>query len=241
MAITISVDNDRTLTGIQQLSLDQTAGLQTTVDANGAPNDPDDDSAASYFNGVDTTTNSFTSAALDATFLTFINNLFTTDAAEDTALGFAANVGVAASSSTFVQVTASAGETVSNLFFSLPSGSSGLIPSVTTLANEPLYFHIDANTDLATLTTSSAPGGRIVAAFYLKENTTDHLSAQVEIVTFEALKNPLTTDPDDPINFSDVLQVSAAGTLAFSFDGLPSSSNLYAAFGNTTSAMLITG
>src|SRR5438132_10444234 len=104
MAITFSIDNDRTLTGIQQLTLDESGGLQTTLDTNGAPNDVDDDVAASY----NSSTNVFTSAALDTAFVTYISGLFPTDPARDTALGFVATVGGASSSSSFIQVTPTA-------------------------------------------------------------------------------------------------------------------------------------
>src|SRR4051794_21470071 len=126
MAITFSIDNNRFLTGIQQLTLDETALLQN------------DDVAASY----DGTFNTLTSAALDTAFITFISNLFPADPAEDNALSFLAGGRAASSSDTFIQVTANADETVENLFFSIPAGSTGLIPGMTTLAGEQLYIHI---------------------------------------------------------------------------------------------------
>ena len=63
-------------------------------------------------------------------------------------------------------------------------------------------------------------GGRVVAAFYLSENTTNHLSAQVQMVTFEPLSHPDGSDADDALNFTNVLQVSAAGSLSLNFDNL---------------------
>src|SRR6267154_49049 len=145
MAITFSIDNDRATPLNQQLTLDETAGLQTIVDANGlATNDPDDDVATTYDSG----TNVFASTALDTAFVTFISGLFPSDPARDTALGYVAGGRAASSSDTFLQVTATAGETVDNLFFSIaPGNPTGLIPGMTTLAGEALYFHIAADTD----------------------------------------------------------------------------------------------
>jgi hypothetical protein len=95
--------------------------------------------------------------------------------------------------------------------------------------------------DYAIATTSSTAGaGRVVAAFYLNE-AANHLSAQVQMITFEALKHPLNPNPDDPLNFTDVLQVSAQGTTSFNFDSLPSGSFLYAAVGSSSAALLVTG
>ncbi|PKB25760.1 hypothetical protein B0I00_0967 [Novosphingobium kunmingense] len=229
MAITINV--------APSLVLDETDGVQYGADSTVPQFDYD------VLVGYDDTSNDLTSPsllpdrALDAEFLTYIEGLFAADAAEDAALNFVELIGGASSSGSFITVTAGAGETVNNLYFSVSNGN-GLITTVKSIANEDLYFHIDANnSDFATLTTL---GGRIVAAFYLDE-ADNHLSAQVQMVTFEPLRHTDTSSTDEPINFSDVLQVSVASSTNFTFDNLPSGNFLYAAFGNTTSALLITG
>src|SRR4029078_3478068 len=132
-------------------------------------------------------------------FVTFISGLFSPGLDRDTALGYVAGGRAASSSDTFLQVTASAGERIENLFFSInPAAPTGLIPGMKTLAGEDLYFHIAADSDFATVTTASGGGGRIVAAFYLDE-ADDHLSAQVQMVTFEAIKHPDAANPDDAL------------------------------------------
>lgn len=238
MAITFSFDNDLVLAGIQELTLDETSGLQTGADTDGVI-DYDCDLAYSGPGG------NLTSTTLDAAFLTYLNGLtFADAAARDAALGFAATVDGSSSTDTFIQVTASAGETVNNLFFSVnPAAPTGLIPGMTTLAGDALYLHIDAgNSDRATVTTSATAGaGRIVAAFYLDEDDTDHLSAQVQMVTFEAIFHPDATDPDDALDFTDVLQISASGSLSFDFDQLESQNSLWAAVGTAEAGLLVTG
>lgn len=235
MAISITV--------LPSLTLDESLGLQNGLDPDldaGAINPATDDDVAEAY---DSTSNQLTGGLADV-FEDYIEGLFASgSAAQDTALGFSAAVEAAASAANFITVTANAGETLTNLFFSVTG--TGLISTTTSLAGEALYFHVDANTDFATLTTSAAAGGRVVAAFYLNESAfnpvTHTTTAQVQMVTFEPLKHPDGANPDDAINFSDVLRISAAGSTNFTFDNLPSGNFLYAAFGNTTSALLITG
>ena len=81
---------------------------------------------------------------------------------------------------------------------------------------------------------------RIVAIFHLNEDD-NHLTAQVQMVTTEPLLHLNSGSTDDGLNFTDVLNVSASGSLSFDFDGLPSGNFLYAAFGSDTIGLLVTG
>lgn len=240
MAITFSIDNDRTLAGTQELALDESFGIQSDGDPNGVI---DYDVSATYSGSGGT----LSSAALDAAFLTYINGLIFADAAaRDAALGFVADNGAASSISDFVTITPTAKETITNLFFSLDpdyADENGAIIGMKTLDGQALYFHIDpGNSDRALVTTSDTAGdGRIVAAFYLDENTTDHLTAQVQMVTFEAILHPDSTNPDDAVTFTDLLQISAAGSVSFDFDELPSGNFLWVALGTSDAGLLVTG
>ncbi len=220
MPVSISIDNNRATPAIfDPLILDQSAGLQDNdvnldfVDT-ASPSDP------------------LTGAGYHATFLALINGLSATQLTE-AQKAFAASVDGAISNPDFVQVNVTGGETVSDLFFSGADGgalSGTLVVGMTTLAGEPIYLWAAANSDFAIATTSnvSSTAGRVVAAFYLNE-AANHLSAQVQMVTFEPTDQPLNPNPDDSLNFTDVLKVSAASTLTFSFDNLDSGNFLYAA------------
>ena len=71
MSISITVDNDRNVAGIQQLTLDESAALQAAIDANGMPiSDPDDDVAATY----NSTTNAWHAICPTATPIFAIKN-----------------------------------------------------------------------------------------------------------------------------------------------------------------------
>jgi Domain of unknown function (DUF5801) len=226
------------ITVAPSLVLDETTGLQNGADLT-IPT-TDNDAELSY----DSTANTLSSPTLDAAFLTYLQGLFAADAAEDAALGYAARVEGASSATNFISVTADAGESIDNLFFKVTG--NGLISTATTLAGEALYFYVDPlNSDRAVLTTALGGAGRIVAAFYLDEAAPDaidgHIDAQVQMVTFEALRHTDTANPDEPINFSDVLQVGATGSLSFDFDNVDSGNFLYVAIGTETAGLLVTG
>jgi hypothetical protein len=126
--------------------------------------------------------------------------------------------------------------------FSDSSGAAldgDVVAGMHTLDGGNVYLWSSGDFCMAT-TSATAGAGRIVAAFYLNE-AANHLSAQVQMVTFEALQHPDANNPDDALNFTDVLQVSAQGTMSFNFDNLPSGSFLYAAVGNSSAGLLVTG
>ena len=141
------------------------------------------------------------------------------------------------------------GSTVDDLFFSAPDGSllNGdqvfISPGVPlqTLGGSSIFLHSYDNGNIVLATTSATEGaGSVVAAFYLDE-AVNHLSASIQTVTFTALKHPNATNPDDSINWTDLLNVSASGSLSFDFDQLRSGSSLWCAVGNATGGVLITG
>ena len=232
MSVSISIDNNRaTPLVFDPLIVDQSAGIQ-------------DNDVNLDFTDTVASNDPLTGAAYNATFLGLINGLPASQLSE-AGKAFAANVEGAISNTDFVQVTVSGGDVVSDLFF---SGSGGaalngvLVAGMTTLAGDPIYLWAAANSDFAIATTSnvSSTAGRVVAAFYLNE-AGNHLSAQVQMITFEPVDQPLNPNPDDALNFTDVLKISAASTLTFSFDNLDSGNFLYAAFGTTSAGLIMTG
>jgi hypothetical protein len=252
MAITITIDNDSVTSGIQPLVNDQSSGTQTPASPDTGNDSNVDITDATVASGATPDSNLFdgtlSGANYSAAFLSFLNGATIFGSAglrlNDTQKAFAANVDGAVSSSSFVTVTASAGETISNLLFSDSSGNAlagQQVAGMHTLDGGNVYLW--SNGDFAIATSgilNGAPAGRVVAAFYLNE-AANHLSAQVQMVTFEPLQHPDAGNPDDALNFTDVLQVSAQGTMSFNFDNLPSGSFLYAAVGNSSAGLLVTG
>ncbi|RUW61861.1 DUF5801 repeats-in-toxin domain-containing protein [Mesorhizobium sp. M7A.F.Ca.US.008.03.1.1] len=168
-----------TINIVGDLVLDQSAGLQ------------DDDVAIS----VDAITGDI-SGGLATAFLTYLNGL--TLSPEQLAFADSAE---AASQVGLVTVTPAAGENVVELEFApLTNASSGLF----TVDGDEIF--------LTTVQNGSAveawAGGNLVAAFYIIPNA-DNTSATVQMITFEAIDHPLNPQPDDRVNFSDILKVRA--------------------------------
>ena len=221
---TFSIDNDRVTAGIQDLHYDQTAGVQLS---------PDGDE-------VDVTLAAGELDGLDGDFETFLAGLGLTSDQKD----YAVLTDAASSNSDFIQFTAEGGETLNDL--KLVADSSTALTTITTLAGESIYVHVDASGDYATLWTSSDDSGRIVGAIALTgetiDNVTDHTAeAGVQMIYFEPITETDTTDNDETVSLGDVLKVAVDTAVSFNFEQLDAGNFLWAAVGDDGAAMLITG
>lgn len=224
---TFSIDNDRIALGDQDLTYDQSGGVQTlgTTDTG---------------NEIDVTLLAGELDGLDTAFETFLAGLGLSAAQKN----FAVLTDAASSSSTFIQVTADPGETLNDLKFLADSTTA--LTGVKTLAGESLYVHVDATGNYATLWTSSDNSGRIVGALALTgetiDNVTTHIaSAGVQMLYFEAIQHMDTGSVDETLSLSDVLKVAVDTAVSFDFDQLDAGNFLWAAVGDGDAAMLITG
>ena len=162
---------------------------------------------------------------------------------------FAADVN-GASQANYVTV-ASDGETVNDLFFSDTDGNlfngdqvfinnDPLGDPLQTVNGDDIYlWSLSGNLVIATTSATSGVGD-VVAAFYLDE-AGDHLSAGVQMVTFIPLGHPDTGSTDETVDWSDLLNISAAGSAAFDFDSLRSGSSLWVAVGSASAGILVSG
>ena len=251
MAITITIDNDTSTTNtLEDLILDESGGLQTsgTTDKGNDSNLDITDATVAVGNTPDSNLfdGTLSGAGFSASFLSFLNasTIFTYSAFQltDAQLAYAAGVEGAVSATDFVKVTVTNNETVSDLFFSDSSGAAlngDQVVGMQTLDGSSVYLWSNGDYCIAT-TSSTAGAGRIVAAFYLNESV-DHLTAQVQMVTFEPLKHPDGTSADDALNFTNVMNVSAAGSQSFDFDALKSGGCLWAAVGTNAGAVVVSG
>ena len=218
MAIEITINGE--------LRLDQSSGLQD-----------DDIELDNTLTGLNTT---FRSALLG-----LAGDLILSQAQKD----FAADAN-AASESNYVTVSTD-GENVTDLFFSDPSGdlfdgdqvfidNDPLGDPLQTVNGDNIYlWSLSGNLVIATNDPDEGEGD-VVAAFYLDESG-DHLSAGVQTVTFIPLAHPDTGSTDETVNWSDLLNISAAGSASFDFDALKSGSSLWVAVGSESGGVLVTG
>ncbi len=199
----------------------------------------------------------YISASLSGTFLGFLENItndwMTFGLATQPDYDFADDAEAAESTSGFVTVSADEGSNYSPLRFSNASGDPLTGEQATwdhdgdggaDTANQPLktvdgdniyYWSYGDNIVYATTGdgTTDTNGdtfvdkGDLVAVFYLN-NESDPLSASVETVTFIGLDHPTDTNPDDTVNWGDVLNVTSVGDLEFRVADLESGQFLHA-------------
>ncbi|MQT62918.1 hypothetical protein GHO42_07395 [Pseudomonas sp. FSL R10-0056] len=84
------------------------------------------------------------------------------------------------------------------------------------------------------------PGGTLIFAAYLEQTAT---GAKVWMVQQEPLLHPDTANPDDVVDMTNHLWVTASQDLAFDFAGLPSGQNGFLMFkaGGSTTGLIVTG
>ncbi|RWM27857.1 hypothetical protein, partial [Mesorhizobium sp.] len=216
--------------------------MTTTIDINGTLTL--DQSSGSQ--GDDTAITSDLTG-LSTTFKDFLNGLTGDLQLSAGQLSFADDVEAAVSGAGFVTVNPD-GATISKLFFSDSSGNAFDGDQVIyngsplqTINGENIYFHSYANGTIVLATTSATEGaGDVVAAFYLNV-AGDNLSASIEMVTFEAIAHPDSTNSNDSIDWTNLLNVSSTGSLSFNFDGLASGNNLFVAVGTSGAGMVVSG
>lgn len=182
-------------------------------------------------------------------------NIPGTLALDSAQLAFAASAEAAKTSLTYVTVTPDAG-TVDDLFFSDGDGAlfdgdqvfwdhdndtNSAAVALKTIGGDDIFLHSYDGGDIVLATTSATSGaGEVVAGFYLNEAQT-HLTAGVEMVTFMSLAHPDAANPDESVNWSDLLNVTATESINFNFDLLDPGSYLWATVGTNQAAVLVTG
>lgn len=160
---------------------------------------------------------------------------------------FAADTG-AASEANYVTVAATEGETINDLFFSDPDGNlfdgDQVIYNgspLQTVGGANIYFwSLTGNLVIATTSNVSATAGEVVAAFYLDE-AGNHLSAGIQMATFIPIDHPDTGSNDETVDWTDLLNIGAAGSASFDFDSLRSGSSLWVAVGTPSAGILVSG
>ena len=216
-----------TITGT--LTLDESFGLQTGGVAVGDEDNNDNDvSLATLLSEADT----------------FYNRLFTAGGL-NLPTTFASNVSVAKSADDFISVDNGA---VTSLGFVDGDGNPlpvyggadpGVATDLTAVDGGAIVLFADAT--LGDRLVLGVDGdGDIVFAIYM--NPSDDLStAQVWMVQLEAITNGDDTDDDEPVDLLDSIGVAAGSTLEFTFDTLPSGSNLFGIVGDQDTGLVIIG
>ncbi|MER8576803.1 DUF5801 domain-containing protein [Mesorhizobium sp. M1338] len=217
MAITIT----------DSVTLDESSGLQNTNVAIPGIEDNND--------------NDILVTSLDATFST---RLFTD-------LGLSSSFSTTNGAATNTVATLSGGSTLEGFVqddgsalpvYDVVSGGpppTTVATSFTTLDGEAIYLCIDSASGLGdNLVFGVDASGDVVFAAYI---TTSGSDVTISMVQFEAIDNPDTTNPDDPVNLSGLIDVAITSPKVFNFDTLPSGQNLFGTVGDADAAIVVIG
>ncbi|MER9333921.1 hypothetical protein NKJ06_07910 [Mesorhizobium sp. M0293] len=207
------------------VTLDESSGLQNSGVPVGTEDNNDNDILV---------------ASLDATFST---RLFTD-------LGLSSTFSGTNGAATNTVATLSGGSTLEGFVqddgSSLPvyvvgSGAppTDIATSFTTLDGEAIYLCIDSASGLGdNLVFGVDASGDVVFAVYI---TTSGSDVNISMVQFEAIDNPDTNNPDDPVDLTGLIDVAITSPKVFNFDTLPSGQNLFGTVGDADAAIVVIG
>jgi hypothetical protein len=195
---------------------DETAGLQNSVQTPSIPGDADDDDVL------------FSSLPV----------VFTTRLAA-VAPG-ATELGAAKSPSNVVTFSDLSG--AFNIALTDANGNplDNVDSHLVTTDGESIFLFTDTTNDNIVLGQTAT--GTLVFAIYLEETGgSPPTGARLWTVQYEAIEHADENDPDDAVDLTDLVYVTASAEQDFSFTNAPSGQNLFMMFGTTSQAILVTG
>ncbi|WP_260958745.1 DUF5801 repeats-in-toxin domain-containing protein [Pseudomonas citri] len=197
------------------VTLDETAGLQNATATPSPAGDADD--------------NDILLTALPSTFSTRLTALGA-GTATGAALSGYTSAGGNTGSNAFT-VSAAPGATITNISFVGTTGAplDGVDSGLDTLGGTSILLYTDTNDNIV-LGRAGGPSGAIVFAAYIEETGSPVSGGKIWTVQYQALSNPDTSNPDDPVNLLDKVFIGASQDLEFSLANAPSGQNLFLMF-----------
>ncbi|WPH16247.1 DUF5801 repeats-in-toxin domain-containing protein [Variovorax paradoxus] len=197
-------------TAISTVTLDESAGLQNSVDTPAPAGDAND--------------NDILASSLPTA---FGSRLTTLGAAAPTKVALSGYTGGNTGANVF---TFSATGTVTDLSFTGATGAplNGLDSGLDTADGDDIFLFTDTTNNNIVLGKTGA--GVIVFAAYLEETGTPVSGAKIWMVQYEALSNPDATNADDAIDLAGKVFVSVSQDAEFNLAGAPSGQNLFLMF-----------
>ncbi|MBN3865806.1 hypothetical protein HCU66_26840, partial [Pseudomonas frederiksbergensis] len=199
----------------EDVSLDETAGLQNATATPSPAGDADD--------------NDILVASLPSAFATRLTALgagTATGAALSGYTGAAGNTG-----SNAFTLTADPGAIITDVSFVDSTGAplNGLDSGLDTLDGTSILLYTDTNNNIVVGRAGSATGA-IVFAGYIEETGSPVSGGKIWTVEFQPLKHPDTTNPDDSLNLLNKVFIGASQDVDFTLDGAPSGQQLFLMF-----------
>jgi hypothetical protein len=200
----------------EDVSLDETAGLQNATATPNPAGDADD--------------NDILVASLPSTFSTRLTALGAGTATGAALSGYTGAVGDTGSDA----FTITDGASVTDISFVDSAGAplDGLDSGLDTLDGTSILLYTDTNNNIL-LGRAGAADGAIVFAAYIEETGSPVTGGKIWTVEYQPLKHPDATDADDSLNLLDKVFVGTSQDLEFSLTGVPSGQNLFLMFTTT--------
>jgi hypothetical protein len=200
----------------EDVSLDETAGLQNLTATPSPAGDADD--------------NDILVTSLPSTFATRLTALGAGTATGAALSGYTGAVGNTGSNA--FTVTAAPGASITNISFVDSAGAplNGLDSGLDTLDGTSIFLYTDANNDNIVLGRAGGSTGAIVFAAYIEETGSPVSGGKIWTVEYQPLKHPVTTNPDDSLNLQDKVFVGVSQDLEFNLANAPSGQNLFLMF-----------
>ncbi len=198
------------------VTLDETAGLQNSTATPSPAGDAND--------------NDILVASLPSIFsarLTTLGAGTATGAALSGYTGAAGNTG-----SDAFTITPTPGANITDVSFtdSLGAALNGLDSGLDTLNGTNILLYTDETNNNIVLGRAGGPAGEIVFAAYIEETGSPVTGGKIWTVQYEPFKNPDASNPDDPIDLTNIVFVGASQDLTFSLANAPSGQNLFLMF-----------
>ena len=198
------------------VTLDETAGLQNSTATPSPAEDAND--------------NDILVASLPSIFsarLTTLGAGTATGAALSGYTGAAGNTG-----SDAFTITPTPGANITDVSFtdSLGAALNGLDSGLDTLNGTNILLYTDETNNNIVLGRAGGPAGEIVFAAYIEETGSPVTGGKIWTVQYEPFKNPDASNPDDPIDLTNIVFVGASQDLTFSLANAPSGQNLFLMF-----------
>lgn len=155
-------------------------------------------------------------------------------------LGAATAIGAAGSNGNVVNFGATG--TLGNISLTGADGKplAGLDSGLKTTSGDAIYLWTDGVDD--NIVIGKTEGGVIVFAVYLQPTGgMPPTGGKLWTVQYQAIQHPDAADPDDAVDLSNLVHVTANAAQNFSFANAPSGQNLFMMFGTSSQAILVTG
>ncbi|HJR29891.1 MAG TPA: hypothetical protein VJ889_14365 [Pseudomonas sp.] len=200
----------------EDVSLDETAGLQNATATPSPAGDADD--------------NDILVASLPSAFSTRLTALGAGTATGAALSGYTGAVGDTGSNA--FTISAPPGATITDISFVDSAGAplNGADSGLFTLDGTSILLYTDTNDNNILVGRAGSASGAIVFAAYIEETGSPVTGGKVWTVEYQPLKHPDMTNPDDSLNLLDKVFVGASQDLEFSLQDVPSGQNLFLMF-----------